>query len=228
MAHLSHVERITVVVVPESVNSGQMIQIAAAVTDKFGTPIVAPVLYMEIVDSKGRVYWKLATIERNVSAFAKLIATNEMKSNTRYWVRVSTNRKLSPMGTATFKTRKRIIPLGILPVLMVPGILIPQNALIPESAKKPVYAIYRTELDGRVCPICRPNEGLVFNVNDPNLIRIGPPEHNGQTHWGCRCHYDMQFAVNAAVAKIQRMLKSIKVVQIVKAVKKHKALQERY
>ena len=92
MAQVSHAERITVVVTPDSVNAGQMIQIAAAVTDKFGTPIVTKSLYMEIVDSKGVVYWKLSTIERNVSAFAKLIATGELKHNTRYWVRISPNR----------------------------------------------------------------------------------------------------------------------------------------
>jgi len=222
VALLAHAERITVVTVPGAVDTGQMIQIAAAVTDKFGTPIVVPTLYMEILDSKGRVYWKLSPIERNVSSFAKLIATNEMRANTRYQVRVSTNRKLSPMGYNFFKTNKKVLPLGILPILMVPGILIPKNTLIPEAAKRPVYALYRTELDGKVCPICRPNEGLVFNVNDPNIIRIGPPEFNGQTHWGCRCHYDIQYAVNAAVAKIQRMLRSVHAVKAVIAVQQHK------
>lgn len=217
-----HAERITVVARPETINAGQMIQIAAAVTDKFGTPIVEKTLYMEILDSKGRVYWKLSPIERNVSSFAKLIATNELKSNTRYQVRVSTNRKLSPMGYAFFKTSKRNIPLGILPVLMVPGILIPQNTLIPEAAKRPIMVTYRTELDGRVCVICRPNEGLTFPINSPDIIRIGPPELNGETHYGCRCHYDTQYAVNAAVAKIQRMLRSVNVVAAVIEVQKHK------
>jgi hypothetical protein len=221
----AHAERITVVAVPETINSGQMIQVAAAVTDKFGTPIVVPTLYMEILDSKGRVYWKLSPIERNVSSFAKLIATNEMRSNTRYQVRISTNRKLSPMGYTFFKTRKRIIPLGILPILMVPGILIPENQLIPESAKRPIFVTYKTELDGRVCPICRPNEGLTFPINSPDIIKIGPPDLGGETHYGCRCHYDIEQAVNAAVAKIQRMLRSVNVVAPVIAVRKHKKLQ---
>jgi len=218
----AHVERITVVAVPQTINAGQMIQIAAAVTDKFGTPIVADKLYMEIIDSKGRVYWRLALIETNVSSFAKLIATNEMRANTRYQVRVSINRKLSPMGYTFFKTAKRIIPLGILPVLMVPGILIPRNELIPKSAKKPIFVTYKTEKDARVCVICRPNEGLTFPIDSPNIIRIGPPDLGGETHYGCRCHYDIEQAVNAAVAKINRMLRSVKVVSAVAAVQQHK------
>ena len=162
MALLRHAERITVVVVPANVDTGQMIQVAAAVTDKFGTPIVAKTLYMEILDSKGRVYWKLAPIERNVSSFAKLIATNEMKSNTRYQIRVSINRKLSPMGYTFFKTSKKIIPLGLIPLAFAPGILMPENDLIPKAAQIPIMATYKTELDGRVCPICKPNQGLTL------------------------------------------------------------------
>jgi len=223
-----HANRITVVIAPEIVNAGQMIQIAAAVTDKFGTPVVVPTLYMEIIDSKGRVYWRLSPIERNVSAFAKLIATNELRSNTRYQIRISTNRKLSPMGYAFFKTSKKNLPLGIIPALMVPGILVPRNTLIPEAAKRPIMITYKTELDAKVCVICRPFEGLVFEVNDPNLIRIGPPEFSGQTHWGCRCHYDIQYAVNAAVAKITRMLRSVKVVAAVIEVQKHKRKMVNY
>ena len=83
-----------------------MIQVSASVTDKFGAPVVVPTLYMEILDSTGRQYWKLAPIARGVSSFAKLISTNELKHNTRYIIRVSTNRKLSPQGFDFFKTEK--------------------------------------------------------------------------------------------------------------------------
>lgn len=221
-----HNVRITVVIAPAAIEAGQMIQIAAAVTDRFGAPVVAKQLFMDIIDSTGRVYWSLSLIERNVSSFAKLIATGELRHNTRYQVRISTNRKLSPMGYAFFKTKKRILPLGILPVLMAPSVLIPRNDLIPEAAKRPILATYKTELDARVCVICRPFEGLVFEINDPDIIRIGPPEIGGATHYGCRCHYDIQFAVNAAVAKIHRMIRAGNLAMVVAAVQEHKRKSE--
>lgn len=215
MPQVPHAVRITVVVAPDAIEAGQMIQIAAAVTDRFGAPVVAKQLFMDIIDSKGRVYWRISLIERNVSSFAKLIATGELKHNTRYQVRISTNRKLSPMGYAFFKTKKNILPLGIIPFLMAPSVLIPRNELIPKAAKIPIFVTYKTELDAIVCPICVPNEGLTFPINSPDIIKIGPPDLGLDTHWGCRCHYDIEAAVNAAVAKIARMLKSVKVVQAV-------------
>jgi len=209
--------RITVVVSPNQIDAGQMVQISAIITDKFGAPVFVPVLYMEILDSKGREYWRLSPIVRDANGFSKLISTNELKPNTRYTVRVSTNRKLSPQGFAFFKTtRKKLIPLFI-PVLLAPTIL------IPKKAKDPIWLIYRSELDGKVCVICKPHEGKKFRPTDNSIIRIGPPELGGETHYNCRCHYDMELAVNPAFAKLQRMLKSVKVVIAVQhAIKKHK------
>ena len=97
--------RIIVVVSPNKIDVGQMVQISAIVTDKFGTPVTVPTLYMEILDSKGRPYWNLSPVERGQSGFSKLISTNELKSNTRYTVRVSTNRSLSPQGFTFFQKR---------------------------------------------------------------------------------------------------------------------------
>ncbi len=209
--------RVTVHIAPENIDAGQMIQISAVVTDNLGAPVVAPVLYMQILDSKGRVYWPLAPIVRDANGFSKLISTSELKHNTRYTVRVSTNRKLSPQGYGFFKTSKKIIPAAFIPAMLAPFVLIPQKA------KDPLWLIYRTELDGKVCVICKPHEGKRFRPDDPQLIRIGPPELGGETHFNCRCNYDMQLAVNPAFAKIQRQFRSIgMVIAAVQAVKKHK------
>ena len=253
------------VVAPGEVNAGQMIQISAIVTDQFGAPLVMPQLFMDIIDSTGRVYWPLSLMEVNANGFSKLIATNEMKSNTRYQVRVSINRKLIGKGWAFFKTRKKKLIPAFIPLLLIPSILTPSNQLIPDGArnlsfreaqiriseinetielneqghpmnkqlrkerqelqkiqpaptKKKIFLTYQTEKDHRVCPICLPNQGLVFPIDYPDIIKIGPPELGGDTHYGCRCHYDMDVAVNPALAKIQRMLNAVRAVA---AVKKH-------
>ncbi len=73
------------------------------------------------------------------------------------------------------------------------------------------YLIYTTEKDARVCPICKPHEGKVFAPKSDDIITIGPEELGGQTHWGCRCHYDMetQFTyieqLNAQFAKVYQI-----------------------
>ena len=209
--------RITVHIAPDNIDAGQMIQISAVVTDNAGAPVVAPVLYMQILDSKGRVYWPLSPIVRNANGFSKLIATSELQHNTRYTVRVSTNRTLSPQGFGFFKTSKRKIPAAFIPAIIAPTVLIPQKA------KDPLWLIYRTKLDAKVCTICDPHEGKRFRPDDPRIIIIGPPALGGDTHWGCRCNYDMVLAVNPAFAKVQRQFRSIgMVIASVQAVKKHK------
>ena len=234
MAQENQPVRITVVVAPDLIEKGQMVQIAVSVNDKFGTPLVVPTLYMDIIDSKGIVFWRTSLIAENVSSFAKLISTNELKHNTRYQVRIGTTRKLTPHSYTYFKTKKHIGPLAFIPLLFAPAVLTPENEvleryqLIPKDAQVPIFLTYATELDARVCPICKPNEGLTFAINDPDVIRIGPSALGGATHWGCRCHYNIEQAVNAAVHKVEGMLKAMRMVKIVKAVKKHKALQVRY
>ena len=208
-------------VAPTKIDTGQMIQISASVSDKFGAPVVSPTLYMEILDSKGKVYWRLAPIARDTTGFSKLISTNELKPNTRYTVRVSTNTKLSPNGWSFFQTSKRKIATFI-PFLIAPLVL------VPKAAQDPTFLIYRTELDARVCPICKPHEGKKFRPNDPKLIRIGAPDLGGQTHFGCRCHYDLVLAVNPARAKVERMLKAQKIVIMVRETIRHKQKNSGY
>ena len=213
---MTHDLIITVVVAPNVIDAGQMVQISAVVTDKFGAPVVVPNLFMEILDSKGREYWKLSLVQREANGFSKLISTNELKHNTRYTVRVSTNRKLSPQGWTFFKTSKRKIIPALIPSLLAPLVL------IPKKAQNPIWLIYRTELDHKVCTICQPHEGKKFRPNDDRIIRIGPPELGGETHYNCRCHYDMELNINPAFAKVQRMLKSVRAAIAVAQVTKHK------
>ena len=205
--------RITVVTSPKVIDAGQMIQVSAIVTDKFGAPVVVPELLMEILDSKGRVYWNLAPIERNRNGFSKLISTNEMRHNTRYTVRVSTNASLSPQGFTFFKTSNRKLIPALIPALLLPNVLIPKRAL------DPTWLVYRTELDSKVCPICKPNEGKKFRPNDERIIRIGPSEFGGETHHNCRCHYDMILNENPAQARVNKILGVVKAVIAVKKFK---------
>ena len=213
---------VTVHIAPDIITPGQMIQVSAAVTDRLGAPVVVPTLFMEILDSTGREYWKLSPMARNEHSFAKLISTSEMKHNTRYIVRVATNRKLSPQGYDFFKTRKEKLHPAFIPLLFAPAVIIPSLELIPKEARKPIFLTYKTELDQRVCPICRPNEGLVFAIDDPKIIKIGPPELGGDTHYGCRCHYDMSLAVNPARAKVLRQIHAGRAAMVILAVQKHK------
>ena len=70
-------------------------------------------------------------------------------------------------------------------------ILEPEPTLV-----KIVKMFYQTEIDGRVCPICRDHREVSFarggwDPLDPDIPVIGPAEFNGDTHWGCRCHFDI-------------------------------------
>lgn len=208
---------VTVVALPNEVDTGQFIQVSAALTDEFGASVFANNIYMQIVDSTGRVVWSTQSMAENQSGFSLLVSTNELKPNTRYTVRVAPNNKFVHMGFTTFKTSKNRVPIAI-PLVFVPSVL------IPEAAKNPIELIYRTKRDTRVDDICLQHEGKRFKPNDPNIIRIGPPDLGGQTHWGCRCVYIMVLAqINPAKAKAD----SIRAVALVSmAVIKHKKKME--
>jgi hypothetical protein len=53
----------------------------------------------------------------------------------------------------------------------------------PETQK----VMWVTSRDDRVCPICEPLDGNIYDVNDENRPKPGPEEYGGNTHWGCRC-----------------------------------------
>ncbi len=87
-----------------------------------------------------------------------------------------------------------LIPLILLaPATAITVEKIKKEFVEPDSvdSAKIAFLAYKTERDSRVCPICRPHEGKVFRPDDSAIIKIGPPEFGGDTHYGCRCHYDI-------------------------------------
>ncbi|MGH2613319.1 MAG: hypothetical protein ACRDFB_09785 [Rhabdochlamydiaceae bacterium] len=191
---------IIVTVTPNSVSKGQMISIQSYIQDRYTKqPIVYKTIFMEILDEDGVPVWPLSAVEVESATISKLISTSDLQSGKKYTVRISPSKDQSPMGFADFKIDNTIIPLA----LLVPGAMLIPHLLLstPDSTKtektesdvvgpdtpyKIAWLIYRTQLDSKVCPICSPNEGLRFRPDDPNLIKI-----REDTHYGCRCHYDI-------------------------------------
>lgn len=189
---------INVIASPTKVSRGQMISINASIVEKTTLkPMVFDTIYMEILDSKGVVVWPLSTIEKNSSTISKLISTAEMKRG-KYTVRITPSKYRTPIGVARFEiedTDMTLIPLIPLALLAIPSSSsrekIEKEFVEPPVIPKIAWLIYRTEKDSKVCEICRPHEGKVFRPDDPKLIRISPPELGGDTHYRCRCHYDI-------------------------------------
>lgn len=211
---------LTLVTQPEIIQKGQMLSVSVAITNPMGLSVTVPKVYMEILDSKGIVVWPLSVIAKNTSGFTRLISTAELETNTRYTVRTALNPKLVKQSYSFFKTTKSIIPGLLVPLTLLSPTLFPQT-LIPETPDKPIYLVYTTELDQRVCPICKNFEGRTFSPDDPDLIRIGPPELGGKTHYGCRCVYTPENVLNAALLKAKTMrAKILTVVAVTKYKKK--------
>lgn len=189
---------INVIASPTKVSRGQMISINVNIVEKTTLqPMPFDVIYMEILDSKGVPVWPLSTIEKNSATLSKLISTAEMKKG-KYTVRITPSRYRRPIGVAEFEiedTDMTLIPLIPLALLAIPSSTsqekVEREFVEPPEPPKIAWLIYRTERDSRVCPICRPHEGKFFRPDDPKLIRIGPPELGGDTHYRCRCHYDI-------------------------------------
>lgn len=190
---------ITVVTQPTVIQKGQLLEVSVALTTTGGASVAAARVYMEIVDSRGRVVWPLSVLAKDTSGFSRLISTSELKTNTRYMIRVSHNNKLIRMGYTFFKTAKNIFPFAL-----IPG-AISTLALIPKSAQKASAYVWETEQDSHVCPICLNLAGRVWKADDPNIPRVGPAEFGGDTHWGCRCNLAIIGILNAALQKAKRM-----------------------
>jgi len=189
---------INVIASPTKISKGQMISINVNIVEKTTLqPMPFDVIYMEILDSKGVPVWPLSTIEKNSSTLSKLISTAEMKPG-KYTVRITPSKYRTPMGFAEFEIEDAnilLIPLIPLALVALPSSnsqeKIEKEFVEPPTPPKIAWLIYRTEKDSKVCPICRPHESKVFRPDDPKLVRIGPPELGGDTHYRCRCHYDI-------------------------------------
>lgn len=196
---------VVVTVTPSKISKGQMISIQAYIQDRYTkVPMKFDHIYMDIIDESGVPSWPLSTVELESSSISKLISTSELDEGKTYTVRVSPSRKLSPYGSAQFHIDRDLIPLALLVpgemliphlLLSTPSSTVPEkdesHVVQPEQPFKIAWLIYRTQLDSKVCPICTPLEGLRFRPDDPDLIKIGDKQHAGDTHYGCRCHYDV-------------------------------------
>lgn len=197
--------RLKVITTPNKIIKGQMMAVQAIVYDAdTGLPLIYKRLYMQIIDPKGIEVWPLSTIAENTSQVNKLISTNQLETGL-YQLRVSINPKLSPMSYSFFEIEKKPLFMEFLP--LIPAILLGlPNDRKSEKVDSPILApikkmveiirlFYQTEIDGRVCPICIGHRNDSFRIGgwkptDPNIPIIGPPDFGGDTHFGCRCHFD--------------------------------------
>ena len=189
---------VKVVITPNELLRGQMLSVQAYIYDRNnGAALQFKKIYMQIIDSKGVEIWPVTTVAEGTERIDKLISTSQMKPG-KYTIRVSPSKKMSPHGYGFFDIKRSLLPLIAIP--LIPAVLLAvtsstkqekvESTFLEPKLPKIAWLLYQTEKDGKVCPICRPNEGLVFRPDDPDLIRIGPEEFGGGTHWGCRCHYD--------------------------------------
>lgn len=224
--------KLVVQTTPDKIVRGQMMAIQAYIFDpETGLPIIYNRIYMQIIDKKGVEVWPLSTIAENTDRLNKLISTSQLEDG-MYQLRVSISKKLSPMAYSFFEVEKKPIGLEFLP--LIPAVLLGYKTdrksskvdspiLEPEpTLVKIVRMFYQTEIDGRVCPICISHREVSFakggwDPHDVNIPVIGPEELGGDTHWGCRCHYDIttDFALHAQLtAELQEAHQVYEVAQV--------------
>lgn len=197
--------KVIVTVNPPKIIEGQMLSVHATIIDEHtNRPMLFDKFYMQIIDSQGLEVWPLSTIQKNSSKFDKLISTSELKAG-KYLIRVSPSKSLRPIGAAQFiieKSDNPLVPLIPLVLLAVPysklAKKVESDFLGPIEPPKIAILIYKTEMDSRVCIICRghranhspglpPSQYIPFSPEQPV---IGPPELGGDSHFKCRCNFD--------------------------------------
>jgi hypothetical protein len=189
--------KVEVFITPGEVQRGQMFSVQATIFDRnTGMEMPFDKIYMQIIDNKGVEIWPVSTVAENTNRIDKLISTGQMRTG-KYLIRVSPSKKFSPMGVAPFKI-KSTLPVAAIP--LIPAAILAttsstkkekiETTFLEPKTPKITWLIWQTEKDSRVCPICLNFAGLVFRADDPTLPRPDPPELGGDTHWGCRCHYD--------------------------------------
>ncbi len=223
--------KVIVTVNPPKIIEGQMLAVHATIIDEYtNRPMLFDKFYMQIIDSQGLEVWPLSTIQKNSSKFDKLISTSELKAG-KYLIRVSPSRNLRPIGAVQFIIEKSDNPL--VPLIPLVLLAVPYSKLIKkvesdilepiEPPSKIAILIYKTEMDSRVCKICRghranhspglpPSQYYPFSPEQPV---IGPEELGGQTHYRCRCNFD--FITIQQLQKMQQAKRKIYEAKIIKA-----------
>lgn len=173
---------IVVEAIPTEVDRGNTIALSARFFDKITMKeMVVSRIFMTITSMKdGHVVWPLEVVRKDASGFDIMIGTEDMQDDHTYLIRVSNNWNLSPSASTTLHVKKKSILLPIIPFLIIPfGLRIPKDV----DRKVDKY-IFRTQMDFRVCPLCKEHENEEFLPDDPNIPHI-PVHHN------CRCTMDV-------------------------------------
>ncbi len=174
---------VVVEAIPIEVERGQTISISARLFDKNTMqPQEVSRIFMTITSMKdGTIVWPLEVVRKDATGFDIMIGTKDMKDDQSYLLRVSNNWNLSPSASTTFTVLKKKTVLPILPIIALIPLILPEDEL-----REVQEFIFRTQMDARVCPICKPFENLVFQPKDPNIPII-------PLHINCRCTMDVIF-----------------------------------
>jgi len=179
---------------PREIEQGQMLGVSARLFHpRTLEPFFVSRIFMQIQARRGIEVWPLEVIRKDAAGFDIQIGTSEMKSNTDYLIRVSNNWNLSPSGSFEFSVKKKPLGISILPIvpLLVAPLLPGQQPVrfpVDDITRRDIKEfIFRTQMDMRVCPICKAYENIVF---PPELWRPVIPD---DTHPRCRCTYDVLF-----------------------------------
>lgn len=180
---------ITISPTPDTIAKGDMLTLSVRLYyEDSSIPLEVSKIFMSIISvDDGHEVWPLEVIRKNTAGFDILIGTSEMKVGHEYLVRVSNNQNLSPSASTTFKIKgKKVIPfiIPLIPLLPTPAIREPTDDL---KKKEIEVFIFRTQMDHRVCPICKEWENRVFYPDEDKPII---PD---DTHPRCRCTYDIVF-----------------------------------
>lgn len=195
---------------PQSIDIGQPLAISARLYDRdTNQPLIVRKIYLNIISMKdGHTIWPLEVVRKNDWKFDIMIGTDNMKRGHHYLVRVSNNRNLSPMGATEFDVVKdNQVPIAIFLIPLV--IRKPEDDLDERDIEK---LIFRTQMDHRVCPLCKPYENQIFSP-DEAIPKI-------PVHPNCRCTYDVIFKdiFEASFNEIQQIYQTATAVRTLKVI----------
>ncbi len=153
-----------------------------------------PRLYIRVIDPKGRKVWDNVPITRRArDEFRMVIGTSDFVESGEYSIQVSSSPSFSPIGVTTLKVLENSGMPIIIPIIP----LSPSTHIEIEE-----WWLYTTEMDHRVCPICRETSNKLY---PPGAKRPSIPRHPN-----CRCFYE--------VTKEPILVKSASIIKAIAAV----------
>lgn len=191
---------------PYKVTRGNLLQIQAIFLDRLtGDPIRVNEIFLQIRDQAGVVVYPTSVVARHQSGMVIDIGTLEFPPGP-YNIMVSNRQSLSPSDTATFTVTGPDLPEPsptLKPIAEAKPTDLPEDQdlkkrLDPFQSNVPIVPLlpadrrsaliisrvrFVTELDRKVCVICRVYEGAVYELDDVRKPDI-------PLHPNCRCHYE--------------------------------------